>query len=116
MKRTLLVLALLVSSSAFANDVDPFGFDQQAFVSSKTRAEVRDELRQARASGEISYQPTYGDHERKSAPYLAAKSRAEVEAELAQARAQGEESYDEIDYPLATAHSHAQLQAAAAHG
>jgi hypothetical protein len=116
MKRLLIALALLGSSAAFANDVDPFGFDQQAFESSRTRAEVQDELTRAHASGETSYQGNYGDYERKSTSQLVAKSRAEVTQELANARAQGEESYDATEYPQVAAHAHEHPQTAAIHG
>jgi Domain of unknown function (DUF4148) len=55
MKRTALIIAsLLVSSTAFANDIDPFGFEKQVFVSTKSRAEVAADARQALAAGQIS--------------------------------------------------------------
>ena len=99
MKCMSLVLVLLAASPAFANDVDPTGFDQQAFVGSKSRAQVQDELRQAQASGEISWQPTYGTREAKATAHSAGKSRADVASDLASARAQRELAYGETSYP-----------------
>jgi hypothetical protein len=55
MKRTLILAAsLLAASTAFANDIDPFGFEKQVFVSTKSRAEVAADAQQALALGQTS--------------------------------------------------------------
>jgi hypothetical protein len=53
MQRTLVLAALVVSTSAFASDVDPFGFEKQNFDTSvsKTRAQVAAETREAARLG-----------------------------------------------------------------
>lgn len=101
MKRSFLVLALLASSSAFANDVDPFGFEKQVFVSSKSFAEVRAETLAALKNGEIQYGET---GVLQIAEPTTSKSRQEVRQELAVARANGETSYGEAYDPLRAAH------------
>lgn len=108
MKRTFVLLALLASSSVFANDVDPFGFEKQTFVGGKSFSEVRAETLAAAKNGEIQYgevgvvkavEPSF------------AKSRQQVKAELAVARANGETNYGETYDPLHAAIQHsAQIQ------
>ena len=82
MKRTVLILAsLLASTAAFAqNDIDPFGFEKQVFVSTKSRAEVDADARQALAAGQTSRGETvYVEY----TPSV--KSRAQVAAETREA-------------------------------
>ena len=78
MKRTVVLATLLIATSAaLANDVDPFGFEEEHFQFSKSRAEVVAELKAAQAAdqmpvGELGVKPV----ETKST-----RTRAEVAAE-----------------------------------
>jgi len=53
MQRLLMLAALVVSTSVFAHDVDPFGFEKQDFdaPASKARAQVAAETREAARLG-----------------------------------------------------------------
>jgi hypothetical protein len=77
MKGVLTLAALLVSTVAFANDIDPNGFEKQHFVSSASRAEVSAQLRIAQQQGELSV----GEQGLKSIVEPATKTRAQVAAE-----------------------------------
>lgn len=83
MNRTALIIAsLLVSSTAFAhqNDIDPFGFEKQVFVSTKSRAEVNADAKQALVAGQTSRGETVYVENTPSV-----KSRAQVIAETREA-------------------------------
>jgi len=83
MKRTALIIAsLLVSSTAFAhqNDIDPFGFEKQVFVSTKSRAEVNADARQALIAGQTSRGETVYVEDT-----VSTKSRTQVAAETREA-------------------------------
>lgn len=80
MKTTALALSLaaavFASSAASAQEYSGY----TGFVSTKTRAEVQAELRQAQARGEIVFGEQYPEPRADAAP---GKTRAEVQAELA---------------------------------
>jgi hypothetical protein len=83
MKRTVVLAALLlVAASAFANDVDPFGFEKEHFQSSKSRGEVKAELEDAQAIGQL---PVFGEIGVKPVEIASTKSRAQVVAETREA-------------------------------
>src|SRR5262245_18589457 len=98
----LFLLLAALSSPVLANDVDPNGFDKLMTSSSRTRAEVYDDVLHARDVGAIAYGAfgylatddtyEYG---------LGAKSRAEVLADLAVVRASGGINYGEGYDPIA---------------
>ena len=81
MKRTLILAALLATTSAFANDVDPFGFEKEHFQFSKSRAEVVADLKVAQAAGELPI----GELGVKPQDIKSVKSRAQVAAETREA-------------------------------
>ena len=89
-------LAFFGSASSFAEGRDPFPQDQVNTVSSKTRADVRAELAQAKREGySVNIGRTYQAPEA-SAP-ASTRSRAEVKAE---AGAAVSVSTLERDYPV----------------
>lgn len=69
-----------------------------ASIIGKTRAQVRAELAQAKAVGQV----TYGEQEYPVFPPSSAsgKTREQVRAELAQAKAAGQVTYGEQEYPV----------------
>lgn len=77
MKTLVLLASLAVSGLAFANDVDPNGFEKQHFISSASRATVIAELKAAQAEGALPV----GELGVKVQPQASVKSRAEVAAE-----------------------------------
>jgi len=77
MKRVLILASLLVSSSVFAHDVDPFGFEKQHFVSSASRSEVVADLKLAQQQGQLPI----GELGVKPISEPSSKTRAEVAAE-----------------------------------
>ena len=79
----------LAATGAFANDEfngEAFYQKPQASASSLTRAQVKADLAQALAAGQI----VHGDLGYKIPDAVSTKSRAQVKAELTQARAAGE--------------------------
>jgi hypothetical protein len=82
MKRTLVLAALLVATSAFANDIDPFGFEKEHFQTSKSRAEVTADLKVAQATGQL---PKYGEVGLQPLETKSIKTRAQVAAETREA-------------------------------
>lgn len=89
---------LATAGSAFANSIAAGEYvDHSGFVSTKTRAQVREELQQARPNGLLAQgenvtfeQPNIGARGPAGArPSIAAKTRAQVTTELEQARANG---------------------------
>jgi hypothetical protein len=86
MKATYLFLALLAASPAFANDVDPFGFEKQDVASTTSRAQVRAELNRARAAGQL---PVTGEIGVRFVDPPAQKTRAQIVAETREARRLG---------------------------
>jgi hypothetical protein len=82
MKSTLVLAALLVASSAFANDIDPFGFEKEHFQFAKARAEVSADLKVAQATGQL---PAYGEVGIRPIEGKSVKTRAQVAAETREA-------------------------------
>ena len=93
MKRTLLLAALLASTTAFANDVDPFGLEKDHFQFSKTRAEVKADLKVAQATGQL---PVFGEIGVQPIAIASTASRAQVVAETREAARLGLLSYGEL--------------------
>jgi hypothetical protein len=81
MKSTLVLAALLISTSAFGNDVDPFGFEKEHFVSTASRADVVADLEVGQSSG---YLPL-GELGVKPVENESTRSRAQVAAETGEA-------------------------------
>ena len=77
MKAIITLAALLVSTAALANDIDPNGFEKEAFISSASRADVKRDLQIAQAKGELSM----GERGLKVIDEPSTKTRAQVAAE-----------------------------------
>lgn len=77
----LLVLSL-AAFAARANDIDPFGFEKEHFITSKTRAEVVADVKAARADGVL---PVPGELGVRPAEVASVKTRAQVAAETREA-------------------------------
>jgi len=110
MKRVLILAALLATTSAFANDIDPFGFEKEHFQTSKSRAEVTADLKVAQATGQTLGFGEVGDRplETKSI-----KSRSQVAAETREAARLGLlGGYGEAGPKQATAEQEHQIQLA----
>jgi hypothetical protein len=80
MKTAILFASLLVSTVAFANDVDPNGFEKQHSISSASRAEVIADLKVAQQQGQLPM----GELGVKANDTLSTKTRAQVAAEARQ--------------------------------
>jgi Domain of unknown function (DUF4148) len=87
------VASLLVSGTALANDVDPFGFEKEHFATSKSRAEVVGDLKAAQAAGEL---PIPGELGVKFVDAPSTKPRAQVVAETLEAARLGLLTYGEL--------------------
>ena len=85
--------ALAISATVRANDVDPFGFEKEHFASTKSRAEVVADLKQAQAAGQL---PIPGELGVRFADAPSTKPRAQVVAETIEARRLGLISYGEV--------------------
>lgn len=86
MKRTAVLAALLLAAStAFANDIDPNGFEKEHAQFSKARAEVVADLKAARTAGELPV----GELGVKPTVTASTKTRAEVAADTREAARQG---------------------------
>ena len=77
MKAVITLAALLVSTAALANDIDPNGFEKEHFVSSASRADVKRDLQIAQMNGQLSY----GEQGIKVIAEPSTKSRSQVAAE-----------------------------------
>jgi hypothetical protein len=86
MNRKYLLIALLATAPAFANDVDPFGFEKEHFTSSASRAQVEADLKQAQRAGQL---PVAGEIGVKVADAPSHKTRQQVVAETLEARRLG---------------------------
>src|SRR5881409_3378669 len=75
----------LAGTAVLADDITP---EPAPFVSTRTRAEVKAEVQQARARGEL--QPAGEEDVVVAAPQRSTLTRAAVKAEVLQARANGE--------------------------
>jgi len=82
MKRTLVLAALLVASSAFASDIDPNGFEKEHFQFSKSRTEVAADLKVAQATGQT---PDFGEIGVRPLEINSLKTHAQVAAETREA-------------------------------
>src|SRR5262249_30634491 len=82
MKRTLILAALLVATSAFANDIDPNGFEKEHFQFSKARTEVSADLKVAQATGQL---PAFGEVGVRPIEAKSIKTHAQVAAETREA-------------------------------
>ncbi|AZY52573.1 DUF4148 domain-containing protein [Bordetella avium] len=96
MSLTLLTAAAQASQNIEPNNIPYQGVYGQQDSQAKTRAQVAQELAQAKAdgqytTGELDYPPALA--------IQSGKSRAEVAQELAQAKAKGEYTFGELDYP-----------------
>jgi len=101
-------LALAVTS-VLADDVDPFGFEKEHFISSRSRAEVVAELRAAQARDEL---PVAGEIGVRFADALSTKTRAQVRAETLEAARLGVLRYGEEGPPILTARQTQQIEMA----
>ena len=79
MKNLLIIASLLISTSAFANDVDPNGFEKQHSISSLSRTDVKADLQLAQKQGLLPL----GELGVKAIEPLSIKTRAQVAAEAA---------------------------------
>lgn len=91
-KRLVVAGILLASSSIALGQQTEFVRPDANFLSSKTRAQVNAELRQAKADG--SYAAMHREFSAPDANFVASKTRAQVVAELERSRADG--SYDAL--------------------
>jgi len=113
MKSILVLAALLVSTSVFANDVDPFGFEKEHFEFSKSRSEVVADLRVAQASGQL---PIFGEIGVQPLESKSTKTRAQVAAETREAAHLGPLSgYGELGPKQATVEQERQIKLAGLH-
>jgi hypothetical protein len=112
MKRLIPVVAfaaMAVGTAARANDVDPFGFEKEHFISLKSRAEVVADLKAAQAAGQL---PIPGELGVRVADEPSIKSRAQVVAETLEAQRLGLLTYGEIGPRQATPAEERQIQMA----
>ena len=110
MKSILVLAALLVATSAFANDVDPNGFEKEHFQFSKSRSEVTTDLKVAQAKGEL---PVFGEIGVVPVPEKSVKTRAQVAAETREAARLGLlGAYGEADQKQATPQQEQQIHLA----
>ena len=82
-----LALSILASTAAWANNIDPFGFEKEHFIASRSRAEVAADVQAARAAGQL---PVAGEVGVRFADTPSTKSRSEVAADVQAARAAGQ--------------------------
>ena len=87
------LFSMLVCTSVLANDVDPFGFEKEHFIASKSRAEVVADLKAAQATGQL---PIPGELGVKFVDAPSTRSRAQVVAETLEAARLGLLSYGEL--------------------
>lgn len=109
-KSALVASLLLAPAFAHANDVDPFGFEKEHFIASKSRAEVVADLKAAQAAGQL---PVPGEIGVRFADAPSIKSRAQVVAETrAAARLGLLGGYGELGPRQATAEQERQIELA----
>ena len=89
---TAALAAVLFSTQVLANDVDPFGFEKEHFITSKTRAEVVADLKVAQATGQM---PVPGEIGVRPIDTPSVKSRTQVAAETLEAKRLGLIAYGE---------------------
>jgi hypothetical protein len=110
MKRALVLAALLAATSAFANDIDPFGFEKEHFQTSKSHAEATADFKAAQAAGQL---PKYGEVGIQPAETKSTKTRSQVAAETREAARLGLlSSYGEAGPKQPTADQEHQIELA----
>jgi hypothetical protein len=104
------IASLLFSTAVRADDVDPFGFEKEHFISSKSRAEVVADLKAAQAAGQL---PAFGEIGVRFADAPSIKSRAQVVAETREAARLGLlGGYGELGPKQATPEQEKQIEVA----
>ena len=103
MKRFLIFALLASSTSVFAHDVDPFGFEKQQSVSSFSRSEV---IAQSKMPQAVAYRI---DDAGRSITPPSTKTRAQVAAETDAAAHLGLLHYGELGPVQATAEQEQQI-------
>ncbi|HYS11820.1 MAG TPA: DUF4148 domain-containing protein [Burkholderiaceae bacterium] len=106
---TFALASLVISAQALADDVDPFGFEKEHFISSKARAEVAADLRAAQAGGQV---PIPGELGVKFVDARSIKPRAQVVAETLEAKRLGLISYGELESKQPTPAQERQIEMA----
>src|SRR5262245_37134774 len=101
--------SLLAGATAFANDIDPLGFEKQHFISSKSRADVVSDLNDAQATGQLLH-PGEAGLQFVDAPSVA--PRAQVVAETLEAKRLGLITYGELPAKEATPAQARQIETA----
>lgn len=101
--------ALAFSTAVRANDVDPFGFEKEHFISSKSRAEVVADLKAAQVAGQL---PIPGELGVRVADVPSIKPRAQVVAETLEAQRLGLLTYGEVGPRQATPAEERQIEMA----
>jgi len=92
--------SLLIGATAFANDIDPFGFEKEHFISSNSRTDVVSDLKAAQAAGQLLL-PGEAGQRFVDAPSI--KPRAQVVAETLEAKRLGLITFGELPASEATA-------------
>jgi hypothetical protein len=108
-KSTVVLASLLVSTSVLANDVDPFGFEKEHFIASKSRAEVVTDLRAAQAAGQL---PIPGELGVRFVDAPSIKPREQVVAETLEAARLGLLGYGELGLKQPTPAQERQIELA----
>lgn len=108
-KSAVVLASLLAWAPVRANDVDPFGFEKEHFVTSKARAEVVADLKAAQANGEL---PIPGEIGVRPADVPSVKTRAQVVAETLEAARLGLLTYGELGPKRATPAQERQIELA----
>ena len=103
------IASLLFSTAVRADDVDPFGFEKEHFISSKSRAEVVADLKGAQAAGQL---PVRGEIGVRFVDAPSTKPRAQVVAETLEAKRLGLLTYGELGPMPATPAQEQQIQMA----
>jgi hypothetical protein len=104
-----LALSILASTPAWANDIDPFGFEKEHFIASRSRADVVADLQAAQAAGQL---PVAGEVGVRFAEAPSTKPRAQVVAETREAARLGLLSYGEAGPKQATPAQERQIELA----
>jgi len=94
-----LAVSILASMPAWANDIDPFGFEKEHFVASRSRAEVVADLHAAQAARQL---PVAGEAGLRFADAPSTTPRAQVVAETREVARLGLISYGEAALKQAT--------------
>ena len=107
MKPFVLLASLLVSATAFANDVDPFNFEKEHFSSSMTRDEA---IARSHAPAEVGLD--IDNDGRVVTAQSSMKTRAQVVAEMREASRLGLTAWGGHDARLGTAAQEQQIKLA----